>query len=235
MDTEFIYLHADHLSTPRTGTNSSGTIVWHWNSDAFGSLLPNEDPDGNGTPTTVNLRFPGQYFDKETNLHYNYFRDYDPRIGRYLESDPIGLAGGLNTFGYVGQNPLGFVDPTGEILFAPIVIGGLIGGGIELGSQLLKNDIEKCEIDSVAIIKGTLKGAIPGGFLGNIGRLGMPGKAIGGIIQRSLQGTPFGKGGSINKGPIRLGVGDAPGGTARIRLGLPGKNNKIDLMDLGPR
>ncbi len=59
------------------------------------------------------LRFPGQYFDIETNLHYNYFRDYDPAIGGYIESDPIGLKGGLNTFGYVSGNPLWAVDPFG--------------------------------------------------------------------------------------------------------------------------
>ncbi|PTQ66540.1 RHS repeat-associated protein [Nitrosomonas oligotropha] len=125
IDTELTYLHADHLDTPRIGTNSSGAIVWQWNSDAFGSLLPNEDPDNNGIPTTVNLRFPGQYFDKETNLHYNYFRDYDPRIGRYLESDPIGLEGGLNTFGYVSGNPVKYYDPFGLAEFPNDFIGPL--------------------------------------------------------------------------------------------------------------
>jgi RHS repeat-associated protein len=59
------------------------------------------------------LRFPGQYFDSETGTHYNYFRDYDPSIGRYVESDPIGLKGGLNTYGYVEADPLSNVDPRG--------------------------------------------------------------------------------------------------------------------------
>jgi RHS repeat-associated protein len=74
--------------------------------------MANENPNGAGQ-FTFNLRFHGQYYDRETNLHYNVFRDYDPSIGRYIEFDPIGLRGGINGFIYVGGNPLSFTDPLG--------------------------------------------------------------------------------------------------------------------------
>ncbi|WP_236208970.1 RHS repeat-associated core domain-containing protein, partial [Pseudomonas tohonis] len=61
----------------------------------------------------VILRFPGQVADAHSALYYNYFRDYDPETGRYVESDPIGLMGGLNTYGYVMGNPIEFMDPYG--------------------------------------------------------------------------------------------------------------------------
>jgi len=103
-------LHPDHLGTVRIITDANQTPVWRWDSAPFGKTLPDEDPDGNGQVLTFNLRFPGQYFDPETGLHYNYFRDYDPQTGRYVQSDPIGLTGGINTYGYVGGNPLHYSD-----------------------------------------------------------------------------------------------------------------------------
>lgn len=112
-DGSITYLHTDHLGTPRYATNNSKALVWSWLSDGFGSTLPNEDVDGDGNLTTVNIRFAGQYFDSESGLHYNYFRDYNPATGRYVQSDPIGLRGGLNTYGYVGGNPLSYLDPLG--------------------------------------------------------------------------------------------------------------------------
>jgi len=112
------YIHTDHLNTPRTGTDVNGITVWAWSGTAFGSFIANEDPDNDGINTTLNLRFPGQYYDQETKLHYNYFRYYDPSIGRYITSDPIGLRGGLNTFGYIGGNPGRWVDPLGLYLYS---------------------------------------------------------------------------------------------------------------------
>ncbi len=89
------YIHADHLNTPRVIVNSRNTTVWRWdNVHAFGANLAFEDPDSNGQAFEYNPRFPGQYLDKETNLHYNYFRYYEPETGRYISPDPIGLAGG---------------------------------------------------------------------------------------------------------------------------------------------
>lgn len=62
---------------------------------------------------TYNMRFPGQCYQAETGLNYNYFRDFDPAVGRYVESDPLGLPGGLNTYTYVGGNPIQYMDPYG--------------------------------------------------------------------------------------------------------------------------
>lgn len=113
------YLHTDHLNTPRLATNPQGQIVWRWEGTAFGESFPKEDVDGDGKLTTINLRFPGQYYDQETGLHYNWMRYYDPKSGRYITSDPIGLDGGLNTYAYVGSNPLFWIDPDGLRVLNP--------------------------------------------------------------------------------------------------------------------
>ncbi|WP_159969642.1 RHS repeat-associated core domain-containing protein [Pseudomonas sp. 9Ag] len=162
------YLHTDHLNTPRLATNQSGVEIWRWKSDAFGV------GDVVGT-ATINLRFPGQYFDSESGLHYNFFRDYDPATGRYVESDPIGLEGGLNTFGYVLGNPLRYSDPFGlmvddglggnvctpgfeGLICSPTGSIGPIGGG--KGAQSRQGDQVYCPIprpapDFVVTPKGT--------------------------------------------------------------------------------
>jgi RHS repeat-associated protein len=81
----------------RLVADATGTTVWRWDqAEPFGNNPADEDPDANSVAFDLPLRLPGQYFDKETNLHHNYFRDYDPGIGRYIQSDPIGLDGGIN-------------------------------------------------------------------------------------------------------------------------------------------
>lgn len=108
-----LYLETDALGTPRSATDESGREVWRWTGDAYGELGPDEDVDGDGVKTVINLRFPGQYHDAETGLHYNWHRYYVPEEGRYLGSDPIGLQGGLNTYAYANNNPPRWIDPLG--------------------------------------------------------------------------------------------------------------------------
>ena len=126
IDGRIYAIHSDHLNTPRRLTQADGQTAWQWAYSAYGDEAPtlgaNRFTDATTTPTTgstsippvrFNLRYPGQYFDEETGLHYNYFRSYDPKTGRYTQGDPIGLEGGWNRFAYVGGNALSRVDPDG--------------------------------------------------------------------------------------------------------------------------
>jgi RHS repeat-associated protein len=108
-----LFLHGDHLGALRFVTDLNTALVWRAPYDAFGSVTVAQDPDGDGEAVELNLRLPGQYVDRESGLYYNYHRDYDPALGRYIQSDPIGLAGGINTYAYVGGNPLTSTDPLG--------------------------------------------------------------------------------------------------------------------------
>jgi len=137
VNVDVFYLHPDHLGTPRvatrsqavneatTGPNAINKAVWRWESDPFGTSLGNSKPNENPQNVTgtasqitaasfrVNNRFPGQVADAESGKYYNYFRDYDSNVGRYVESDPIGLRGGPSTFGYSGGKPISHFDSTG--------------------------------------------------------------------------------------------------------------------------
>lgn len=126
-----LYVHTDHLATPRYATNASGTTAWTWDSGAFGKEAPT------GT-ATVNLRFPGQYFDAETGLHYNWNRYYNPEIGRYVSGDPLGIAGSLNLYAYVSSNPLRLMDRQGLIDSGKALDHFLSGKGTPLPMSFLK-------------------------------------------------------------------------------------------------
>ena len=101
------YYHNNPVGAPTLATDRNAQIAWTGQMDPFGKVLP-INPN-----ITQNLRFPGQYFDAETGLHYNGHRYYDPEKGRYPQSDLIGLAGGINTYAYVANNPLRYTDPLG--------------------------------------------------------------------------------------------------------------------------
>jgi RHS repeat-associated protein len=101
------YIHTDHLGTPVLMTDSTGLKIWEIESKPFG------DDAGITGVANLNVRFPGQYYDAETGLHYNYFRDYSPMLGRYVEADPIGLRGGLNFYSYSNNSAINWTDPWG--------------------------------------------------------------------------------------------------------------------------
>ncbi len=124
--TEITYLHTDQLGAPRVGTSPSQVITWRNYADAFGQALLTGS-------ATVRLRLPGQIDYGIAGIYYNYFRDYDSNTGRYLESDPIGLAGGPNPYSYVRNNPTGLIDRLG--LTPDCIIR-------RLGSRVAVRDIE---------------------------------------------------------------------------------------------
>ena len=142
--TQILYYHTDHLGTPRELTNAEGHIVWEARYKAWGRVhqidypaVPHTIVDGN-TQRQVwieipheerpvqNLRFQGQYHDEETGLHYNRFRYYDPDVGRFASQDPIGLAGGMNTYQYA-PNPVSWIDPLG----LSCCTGGVADGAVK--------------------------------------------------------------------------------------------------------
>jgi RHS repeat-associated protein len=111
--TRYVYYHNDHQGTPQRITDKTGAIVWAADYDAFGrASVRTAAANAVSNP----LRFPGQYFDQETGLHYNDRRYYDPDTGRYLSRDPIGFEGGINLYTYAAASPSNFTDPTGEIV-----------------------------------------------------------------------------------------------------------------------
>jgi RHS repeat-associated protein len=125
------YIWPDHLDTPRAITDQAGVKVWEWESAPFGDTPPMQTST-RGT-MALNHRFPGQYFDSATGLHQNMHRDYDPRIGRYIQPDPIGLIGGANLYAYVVANPLSFADYTGLDATVCLYSGAGTAGHIGIG------------------------------------------------------------------------------------------------------
>ena len=105
---QYYFYHNDHLGTPQQMTSVSGAVVWAAEYGAFGQAQVDA-----GSSVVNNLRFPGQYYDEESGLHYNFHRYYDSGSGRYSRVDPIGWEGGINLYAYVHGNPLLYLDSKG--------------------------------------------------------------------------------------------------------------------------
>jgi RHS repeat-associated protein len=183
----FFYIHTDHLNTPvRLTRTSDNAIMWRWDHDPYGGGAPDEDADDNGALVFFNARFPGQYHDTETALSYNYFRNYDAAIGRYLQSDPVGLDGGLNTYAYLSADPLNATDPQG-LAEAGAAIGGAIGGVIgAIGGGVVGavggGTTGTLVLPGVGTVSGAAYGGVEGAAVGGVGGIAI-GAAIGSAIE----------------------------------------------------
>ena len=169
------YFHNDHLGSSQRLTNDQGVLTWSARMEAFGktttidSIITNLVNGQSQTalmPTTTvnNLRFPGQFEDQETGTSYNWNRDYDPAIGRYLQIDPIGFAGGMNRYAYVRGRPSHFSDPEGEFLILTALAGGVFGLVGNLAYQLYQNNGQCVNWKNAGVAFGV--GLVAGATLG---------------------------------------------------------------------
>ena len=190
------YVHTDHLNTPRKVTRPSDNKArWTWESDPFGTATPNENPQSLGT-FKYNLRFPGQIYDSHGGLMQNYFRDYDPAIGRYVESDPIGLAGGVNSYLYASANPLVRIDPLGLTTLSLDVASGMLTVDPQEGDVVpyevaVTSGKGQCTNDTSCEQK-TSEGPIPRGqYYLNLSEVTNP-NAFGDVLRTLRQGHDWG-------------------------------------------
>jgi len=228
-------LYADHIATARMITRQDHAIVWRWDTaEAFGGTPAEENPSGLGV-FTYHQRFPGQVFVAESGLLKNWHRDYNARRGRYMQSDPIGLYGGINTYAYVNGNPLSYTDPEG--LFPWWAIGWGVANGLMTGYQRW---LDPCA--SWGQIGRDVAGGFASGFIAGIvpitsmtaGRAILAGAAAGygGSQASSLIGSgSMASSGAAMQLTLLGGLGGAAGNMsglgaalANTRLGLPATN-----------
>lgn len=110
---EVYFVHSDHLDARRVLVDQQNRPRWRWMAEPFAVNPAETTPTSCLPAVNIALRLPGQQFDSAVGLHYNMFRDYDPTVGRYVQSDSIGLDGGINTYAYVSGNPVSKIDPLG--------------------------------------------------------------------------------------------------------------------------
>ncbi|HNP31349.1 MAG TPA: RHS repeat-associated core domain-containing protein [Nitrospirales bacterium] len=212
------YVHTDHLGSPQKMTDASKSVVWDAVYTPFGQVH-----SITGTATN-NQRFPGQYFDQETGCHQNWYRDYEPSTGRFVQSDPIGLGGGLNTYVYGMNNSIRFIDPRGlDVWGGAEFTGGVHVGpfGVFMGGGALYNPQtgERCTFVSVCGLGGL--GLLVAGGAKGIGFVNGP------KCGKNLQGASVGVGvGGEIVAPGAPGVGGNI--TAGVNVEASGGNLSVD-------
>jgi RHS repeat-associated protein len=151
------YIQSDHLNTPHQVTRPADKAqMWSWFSAPFGDSTPNQNPQGMGT-FIFQLRFPGQV--SGTTIAWqiqNYNRDYDQQVGRYVESDPLGIAAGVNTYSYASGNPVGNADPRGLVTWrgTGTAIAAVYGGGASRMTFNLTSDCVNGHRAHVRVLAG---------------------------------------------------------------------------------
>lgn len=204
----YMYVHTDALGAPVRMTDKLGAVVWNADYDAYGLAQVNEDVDGNSVSAAMNLRFPGQYYDSETSSHYNYFRQYDPAKGAYLESDPIGLAGGFNTFVYADMNPVNRTDQFG--------LEGVGSWTYPAGSDAQNSYLAAKGQGQVCRLYDPNIGRVVKGLLGGGASVGALGGAAGGLLFEHSAAAAAVASGAHSGLPIftAMGFGEAVGAGA---------------------
>jgi RHS repeat-associated protein len=220
-------VYADHIDTPRVITKQDHTIVWRWDTaEAFGATAPDQNPSSVGT-FVYNQRFPGQVFDQETGLFQNWNREYNSRIGRYMQSDPIGLGGGINTFAYVDSDPLRGFDPEG-------LANGAAANMWMKGKPLDTAAWKQCLNDDPLFFYMALLSPLPLANLKEPGTLRLPGSSAWTSVDQRFPGLP---GANPQGGPVARMAGTVQRpkyagnyGTAAILVGAFATSYNVTTM-----